>query len=146
MKTMRIVALVLFFSFLIAPFAFAAEWEKMIVPFALGTTDAGSATSSSIFRVPVQSKIESIYITSGTGAVANSSNYMVVTFYLNNAACGAFTSSSTALVANTPAAITPTGDKLAAGDTLQFKLTKVGTGTPTTDLGVTMTLFGSTSE
>ncbi len=141
----RIIALVLL-ALVITPSVFAAEWSKMIVPFTLGTTIAASETNSAVFRIPQAAKIESIYLTDRLGAASSTTDYLEVKFYLNDSAYGTFTSSGTTIVAVTPIAITPTASVLAAGDVVQFKLTKTGSGAITTDMGITMTIYGSTSE
>lgn len=146
MKTIRLFALVLFFSILFAPFAFAGEWDKNVILFNIGTTASGTAANSGIVRIPQSAKIDTIYVTDRLGYAVDGSNYAVVTCYLNGSANGALTSSDTALVAMTPAALTPTISNLSAGDTLQFRLTKVGTGTTTADLSVSVGIYNTTSR
>jgi cold shock CspA family protein len=109
-----------------------------MVNFQIGTTAAGAAVNSNIFRVPQNAVIDSVYITDLGGCASSETDTAIVTMFLNNGAYGFFTTASSAIVAVTPKALTPTGVVLAAGDIVQFKLTKGASGQATTNMGVTI--------
>lgn len=153
MKHLRIAALALCLSILFAPFAFAGEWDKNFVALQLGdnTVIAASATNTGIYRVPQDAQIDRIYLTSASAVASDASNYVTLTFYLNNSSYGTLTTCGTtagavSLVATTPSRLTPTGVNLTAGDIIQFKLTKGGSGAAMTDPGVTLSYFNTTSR
>lgn len=118
-----------------------ADWnqndEKML-NFNIGSTDAGVAASSNIFRVPMAGKISTIYMTDESGIATDPSDYVTITLYLNNVAYGHYHTSDGAFTAVVPKALTPTALVLAAGDILQIKVTKVGSGKATVNFGVTI--------
>lgn len=144
-KRLFIVAL-LALALAVPSFAQSNESDPTILTFDIGTTTiAASGAESGVFRIPKVAKIDSIYVTDLSGVTANSTDYIEVKFYRNNVAYGTMTSSATAMVAVTPRALTPTAAYLAAGDVIQFKLTKAGAGQVTTNLGVTMTIHHTSS-
>jgi hypothetical protein len=140
----RLLLLVLILAMVSIP-SWADEWDKQGVIFDMGTTASGNAISG-CFRVPQSAKIDTVYLTESTGAVVSTSNYDVITMYLNGDANGTRTTSTSAITANTPATLTPTISNLSAGDVVQFRGSYAGTGTPTTDLAVTMSIFNTTSR
>jgi hypothetical protein len=109
-----------------------------IITFDLGTTAAGSGTNSNIFRIPQNAKIDNIYIVDLSGVAIDATDTAIITLYLNNSAYGAYSTANGAITAVTPKALTPTATTLKAGDILQFKLTKGGSGKATTNMGVTI--------
>lgn len=148
----RILLAIVLLSIAITP-SFADEWEKIPLFFQLGdnTVIAASATQTGIYRMPQAARIDTIYFTSASAVASDASNYMTLTFYRNNSAYGTITTNGAAaagvtLVATTPAALTPTARFLSAGDIVQFKLTKGGSGVAMTDMGVTMTVTNTTDQ
>jgi hypothetical protein len=140
----RIFALIVLAIVLFAVPASADQWNKIALPLVIGTTASGTAQNSGIVRIPQAAQIDSVYVTESK-AISADDNGLIVNLYLNNAVIGTV-SSATALVANTPLAVTPTSYNLAAGDILQAKATKAGTGTTTVDLTVTVTVFSTSSR
>jgi len=122
----------------------ANEWDYMPIPFYIGATASGSDANSGIVRIPQACQIQAIHITDSVNIGANADG-RIVTLWLNGAAYGNV-GSATAQTANTPVALTPTAYNLSAGDVLQFKLTKTGVGTTTTDLSATVAVFNATSR
>jgi hypothetical protein len=133
--------------------AWADEWNKMVVPLKLGTTTAGTAASSGVYRVPQSAKIDSIYLTDQSGIASDATDYDTVVVYKSGGSIATWTSNgvistATTLVAITPKAMTVgTGlGNLDAGDVLQARLTKAGSGKASTGMGLTITYFNTTSR
>lgn len=124
----------------------ANQWNKQPIQFVIGTTAAGSAANSGIVRIGQAAQIDSIYLTDLSGVAVDATDHISVKFYVNAVEKGEYMSSATALVANTPLAMTPTEYNLAAGDVLQFKCTKGGSGQATTNLTATVAIFSTTSK
>jgi len=141
----RILLTIVLLAVLITP-SYANEWDKMVIPFNLGDTGAATTTESGIFRIPQSAKIDTIYVTDRSGFASSTTDYIQVVCYLNGSAYGTFTSSATPVVANTPLLLTPTAKLLVEGDVLQFRLVKQGSGQATTDMGVTVSYFNTTSR
>jgi hypothetical protein len=122
------------------------ESNPQVITFALGTTIAASATESVIYRIPKSAKIDSIYVTNLSTIGVDADNNASITFFLNNAAYGNLSTAVATITAVTPKILTPTGTALSAGDTVQFKLGKGGTGAATTNMGVTLQYHNTDSR
>ena len=131
---------------ILTTFASANEWDKNVINFIIGTTLAASETVSDIVRIPQSAKIDKIYITDQAGVAKDATDTAIVTMYLNGSAYGNITSADAALVANTPLLLTPTAVNLVAGDIIQFRLTKGGSGKATAGMGVSVSYFNTTSR
>jgi len=137
-------ALIMTLFVLSAP-AHATEWEKIIIPFDLGSTSLLGSYTTGMIRIPQSAKIDSVYITGLGGLTASTTDGADLMFLLNNVDNGSWTSSAT-LVATVPEVLTPVDTTLEEGDTLFFKLTKVGVGATTSGLGVAVTIHNTTSR
>ena len=130
-----IVALMAFFGSMLSA---DNQRDVGLLMFNLGTTEATGTAVTGVFRVPQACKIDSIPIVDQACITLSATDTATVTFYRNGSAYGAYVTSSGALAANTPVSLTPTASVLAAGDVLQFRLTKSATGKATAGLGVSI--------
>ena len=147
MKRLLIVLFILAFAL---P-SFADEWDKQVIFFSLGDTIAAATSTSGIVRFPQIGKIDTIYVTDQAGVASAATDFLTLTCYLNGAAYGSMVTNGAVatgvtLVANTPKLFTPTAKLIAAGDVLQFRLTKDGAGTATDGLGVSVSFFNTSSR
>jgi len=143
MSTRIILLAVAILALAIMP-ASASQWDLLTIDLSIGTTASGAAANSGIVRIPQDAQIVSVHITESINVGANADG-LAVGLFKNNASLGGI-SSSTALVANTPQAVTPSSYNLSAGDILQARATKTGVGTVTADLTVTVGYFSTTSR
>ena len=149
-KILVVLAIVaVYFTFSLAPItnvdAAPAQMNQMVIPFNIGSTDAASTTNSLVVRVPLSCKIATIYVTNEATIATSATDKVVVTLFKNGSSYGAIDNTTVPFTALTPVALTPTAVKLAAGDVLQFKVTKTASGKATTSMGISVALFNTSS-